>query len=253
MLRRNGESSVGRLGGSLAFHLMVAILLLPLASAGCTDFASDVVETPTCRDGDLACTSCHGDPDTGNPAPPRDIRDGTDPTTVAVGVHASHLGESTWRHTIACTECHRVPDRVNQAGHIDGGPAEVTWGPLAQADGAKPCWDRAAKTCAGTYCHGTTLLGSSTQQTVDTVPVWTSIDGRYTACGQSCHTNPPGGTHPVTTACAQCHGDVIDCYDPACPSSVIWADSSRHVNGIVDLIPTHLATIDPAEPEPEDF
>ncbi|MFH2010056.1 MAG: CxxxxCH/CxxCH domain-containing protein [bacterium] len=182
---------------------------------------------------DLACSDCHGSAD--NPAPPRDTEGRTDTSEVTVGAHQQHLGASDWRREIQCDECHVVPTAINDEGHIDAEPAELTWGPLASADSAAPAWDRAAVTCAGVYCHGSTLLGPNSGGSVSRTPEWTSVDGTYNDCGTTCHTTPPGDSHPDSTACGTCHGEVIASFDAADPGASVWNDASLHINGVVNL------------------
>ncbi len=176
----------------------------------------------------LTCTTCHGTDATG-PAPPLDTTGGNATSRRGVGAHASHLRASTWRAPIACTECHLVPAAVSATGHIDTAlPAELTWGTLATADTAAPSFD--GTRCTNTYCHGTTLMTGGTL----TVPSWTTVDGSQSACG-TCHGLPPGGTHPSTTSpCSTCH--------PTMNAAGTITDPSRHINGIVDVLPMTCTT-----------
>ena len=108
------------------------------------------------------------------------------------------------------------------AGHIDTAlPAELTWGPLAAADGAAPTFDGTG--CSSTYCHGETLLPGG----LLTEPSWTTVDGTQDACG-TCHGIPPGGSHPADTNCQNCHGDVIG-------AGLRFVDRTLHINGVVDV------------------
>jgi predicted CxxxxCH...CXXCH cytochrome family protein len=170
------------------------------------------------------CTSCHGDPATGNPAPPTGTRGETLTTQPAVGAHTAHLGASNWHRQVACEDCHVVP---TSSAHSDG-VATVSLGGLATADGATPQWSAGALTCAGTYCHGATLLGARPGGVTARTPAWTQVDGTFSACGASCHTNPPGGSHPQLGQCATCHPDVIDA------TGAIIAPA-RHIDGVVDV------------------
>ncbi|NOY91664.1 MAG: CxxxxCH/CxxCH domain-containing protein [Deltaproteobacteria bacterium] len=173
----------------------------------------------------LTCTSCHGSEADGTPAPPRDTSDRTDTSERTVGAHRSHLGPSDWHKEVQCEACHIVPDPVLggvwAVGHIDTPrPAEVTWGPLSTTDGATPDWS--GTTCSGVYCHGETLLPGGS----NTTPEWTTVDGTQAACG-TCHSTPPGGSHPNSTDCAGCH--------PTMGPGMTITDPSRHIDGVVDL------------------
>jgi predicted CxxxxCH...CXXCH cytochrome family protein len=165
-----------------------------------------------------ACNTCHGD-STSN-APPASLDRSTSTSVRGVGAHRSHLGTSAWHHEVRCDDCHVVPATLLAPGHIDTDvPAEITWNTLAVADGASPTWDRT--TCSGVYCHGATLLPGGTNRQ----PAWTTVDGSQAACG-TCHSLPPGGTHPALTNCPTCHGGVIG------PGGT-WTDPSLHIDGIV--------------------
>ena len=173
----------------------------------------------------MTCTSCHGDVAVG-PAPPTDTTGGTATSRRGVGAHASHLRSSTWRREIACTECHLVPAAVSAVGHIDTAlPAELTWGAVANADGASPAFN--GTTCTGTYCHGPTLMSGGTL----TTPTWARVDGLQAACG-TCHGIPPGGAHPSELNCNMCHSTVISA------AGIITAPA-LHVDGIVQRTNYH--------------
>ena len=118
-------------------------------------------------DGSGKCGACHGNGD--DPRPP-------------TGAHARHL--------FACETCHELP-----AGkHPLGGEVRMKLGALAARGGRRPAYDRATKTCAGTYCHEGS--GATTP-----APAWT---GGPTTC-TSCHGAPPPPPHPPQTDCASCH------------------------------------------------
>ncbi|MBI2897809.1 MAG: CxxxxCH/CxxCH domain-containing protein [Deltaproteobacteria bacterium] len=164
--------------------------------------------------GPEACGTCHG-AESDDPLP-------------ETGPHA--------KHEIYCDSCHRVPEHVDDDCHISdegcdpeielGGPG-ITFSGLAVQDGATPTFDRASKTCNGTYCH----VGGS--------PVWeereeplacdachetppdsharfervTKDEERGTLFCDTCHPVPPGDTHVDGTrdidlpdGCDACHG-----------------------------------------------
>ncbi|MEI8259121.1 MAG: CxxxxCH/CxxCH domain-containing protein, partial [Deltaproteobacteria bacterium] len=167
-----------------------------------------------------SCDSCHGS--SGQAAPPRDTAGHTAVTARGVGAHQNHLAASTWHAQISCTQCHAVPATLTAAGHIDTPlPAELTWGPIAMADGAMPSFN--GTTCTGSYCHGTTLQPGGTDMT----PAWTIVDGSQAYCG-SCHGLPPGGTHPSGRQCQICHSATMR-------TAFAFANPALHINGIVDV------------------
>jgi predicted CxxxxCH...CXXCH cytochrome family protein len=217
-------------GGLWPALLLGALLPTP----GCDDFESEPGENANCEPLALGCAECHGDPERGDPAPPVDTQGRNDTSEVTVGAHQAHLGTSDWHAELRCEDCHQVPAAVNAAGHIDGGPAELTWGALATTGDASPRFDRTATTCDGVYCHGTTLLGPNTGGAVSRTPLWTTVDGTYAQCGTTCHTLPPGGGHPANDQCQICHGDVISGFNASDPAASTWNQPLLHINGTVD-------------------
>ncbi|MBI5609750.1 MAG: hypothetical protein HY902_12830 [Deltaproteobacteria bacterium] len=178
----------------------------------------------------LACTTCHGDAASNNPAPPLGTKGETATTTKAVGAHAKHGGSSTWHRDVACTDCHSVPASMTHSN----GSVDLSWSSVASADQSVPAWNSATTTCSGNYCHGSSLLGAKAGGTVMRTPVWTKVDGSQAACGTTCHTLPPGGTHPQNNQCATCHTTVIASNDPA-TTPVKWADRKLHIDGKIDV------------------
>jgi predicted CxxxxCH...CXXCH cytochrome family protein len=178
------------------------------------------------------CTTCHGDPAAGNSAPPVGTHGESQTAQAAVGAHQQHLGTSAWHRSGQCVDCHVVPTSTEHAN----GQVDFAWGAPANADGASPAFTAADTTCTNVYCHGTTLLGPNAGGVVARTPVWTTVDGSFKACGTTCHTTPPGGSHPQSTACATCHGAVIASFTPGDPPTVTWADAQRHIDGTVDVV-----------------
>ena len=167
-----------------------------------------------------SCTACHGS-DAG-PAPPAALDGSTDTDSLGVGAHQAHLQGGTVRSGIACTECHTVPATVDAAGHLDGAPADLTWGELATDEGVQPEWDREAATCSTTYCHGATLSGGTHK-----TPVWTEDGPAVTSCA-SCHGFPPLAPHPQSFECRTCHPDTIQA------DGGIDIEGGFHINGEID-------------------
>lgn len=183
----------------------------------------------SCDDGTLAdglpadinCTSCHGSQD--NAAPPKSPDGATETNDPRVGAHQAHLTAGTLRAPLACDDCHIVPETLEDEGHVDYSPAEITWGPLATTGGQSPAWDRENATCASTYCHGTTMSGGE-----HTIPLWTKVDGSQITC-DSCHGFPPPSPHPQSEACHACHGDTVDA------AGELDVEGGLHINGSLQL------------------
>jgi|GEM_PF-5509990 len=162
------------------------------------------------------CGMCHGSGK--DPLPPMDTLGNSSTDAVGVGAHQAHAGPSSWHAEIACTECHVVPADDGDPGHNDTDlPAELVWGPLAEADGATPSWN--GTTC-NVYCHGATLPDAGTD------PPWTVVDGTYSLC-EACHGLPPAAPHPDETDCSACH--------PGIDAAQMITDPASHIDGIVQV------------------
>ncbi len=159
----------------------------------------------------LTCTSCHGN--AANAAPPRDTHDVTLRTARTVGAHQEHLSAESWRRLITCEDCHRVPATIDEPGHLDPSPAELTFGPVANAGNVSSSFN--GNTCT-TYCHGVTLSGGDLLD-----PDW--MTGPNIGCGR-CHGNPPPAPHPAVQPfqCATCHED-------------IFQQGTKHIDGTLDI------------------
>jgi predicted CxxxxCH...CXXCH cytochrome family protein len=198
------------------------------------------------------CTGCHGGP--ANPAPPPDLAGESSPSAAGVGAHQAHLtAPSHLSGPIACNECHQVPAEVSSAGHFAGHtpgdgpigmatvfPADPTVGVLAASAGASPRFDPTTVTCAGVYCHGGgTVLAADTTATLARAPVWTATGGL--ACGVSCHGLPPAFAPHLPTMtrfdCSGCHPRTIDPSGTIIISGPPGAETSAHINGILDVAP----------------
>lgn len=225
---------------------VVTIIGLASAYANCGG-GDDTTSTPTggaggdsCGDADpglgpfdAECADCHGV--VGNPAPPPCTMGLTDTTYPSVGAHQSHAGTSTWHREIGCGECHPVPSYYGDPcvpTHEDA-KVDIVWGPVAK----QGTYDELTATCSEVYCHGGTLEpdGAGGAPTIR-APKWTTVDGTQAGCTQSCHTHPPGGTHDVLTDCPTCHGEVISSFDETDPAASVFADPSKHIDGIHQAI-----------------
>lgn len=176
---------------------------------GSTDGGSQLVDGGT---GPLTCWSCHGSPN--QPAPPVDTHGVADRLARTVGAHREHVGTAYWHRTLVCEDCHHVPAIIEEPGHIDPSPAELTWGAVANAGNVSSSFN--GQTCT-TYCHGTTLAGGANTQ-----PPWTS--GPSPVLCNACHGFPPPPPHPRNSGygCPACHLDV-------------FAENEKHINGQLDV------------------
>ena len=119
-------------------------------------------------------------------------------------------------------------------------PADPAVGVLAATDGATPRWDPSALTCANVYCHGGgTRLAADVTPALDRAPRWTASGGL--TCGQACHGLPPAfSPHLPTmtrTDCASCHPRTVDPAGQIIISGAPGAETSAHMNGVLDGAP----------------
>lgn len=201
-----------------AWTAELALTILAVTSTAC--------ERSQLTDGlpaQMDCSSCHGA--AGNAAPPRALNGSNSTSDIGVGAHQIHMLGSEIAAPVACNECHPLPTDLLTHPDVNGGRAEMTFGPLASSSGATPEWDLNSATCKNTYCHGATLSGAENRAS----PVWTLVNGSQRRCS-SCHGNPPASPHP-TGACASCHGEVSG------PGSSI-INPKRHVDGVIDVSTT---------------
>jgi predicted CxxxxCH...CXXCH cytochrome family protein len=188
----------------------------------------------------VSCTMCHGGTDNATGAPPATTWGHAD-DPVRAGAHTSHVTASTLAPAFDCGVCHVKPVDALASGHIDGDTASVAFAGLATTTGVAPSWDRAAATCASTYCHGATLSGGTNTQ-----PSWTTVDGSQAACG-TCHGIPPSVLHPAVTggpsACNPCHPATVDASGAVIPPSA----GGKHLDGLVEAEGGHAPEwMDPA-------
>ncbi len=174
------------------------------------------------------CTMCHGGTDNQTGAPPKGLRGEISTTLLAVGAHTTHVEGSYVSNPFECTDCHIVPSGFTSPGHYDpDSVAELYWSLLA---GNASVWDRNARTCSQTYCHGNFDGGYSTN-----APNWTGPS--QSLCG-SCHdvgNNPDDlkGEHKKHVDgegfdCQLCHSTVVDSW-----LNIIGKD--KHVDGVYDV------------------
>lgn len=185
------------------------------------------------------CVVCHGGVEDLSGAPPLDLDDNTDASSLGVGAHTVHLNGAEYSNGFTCQQCHLVPASYADQGHADSElPAELTFGGLATLNGALPNWVRNSATCADSYCHGNWSLAKSESNNQfmyasesiegnNATPTWT--DATTVTCG-TCHDLPPQGhTAAGLNTCVGCHAAVIDA-----DGNII--DKSKHVNGMVNVL-----------------
>jgi predicted CxxxxCH...CXXCH cytochrome family protein len=166
------------------------------------------------------CDGCHGS--TANAAPPRDLEGNTATTFSTVGAHQSHLRDAGIFRVVACGDCHPVPAQTIAAGHANGTLDLVFSGP-AVAGGSVPAYSGGS--CANTTCHNPSVLTTSGNAGgMNTVPVWTLVDGTQNTCS-SCHGFPPPAPHIQNFACEGCHLDYA--------GGGRFSRPDQHVNGVV--------------------
>lgn len=204
-------------------RLPLALLALLAAGTGCYNERDPLTERGQ------ACTGCHGSgpgngPNGSAPPPGLWLFGGRSSTEVrGVGAHELHLQGGALAAPVSCDTCHLVPSEVDAPGHLDDDlPAELRFSGRANADQAQSSYDPRAGTCS-TYCHGATLAGGTQRE-----PLWTRVDGTQTGCN-ACHGFPPPAPHPQSSACAACHGQVVD------GKNAIVA-KALHVNGTVEVL-----------------
>ena len=209
---------------TISYSIPLGLCIVALSLTGCDlgEFNGEIpnpeVQPPPNIEPQLGCsTGCHGGPESS--APPNDNNGNDDPGLVTVGAHRKHLEVApTWYRKIACAECHVQYTALNDPGHLDDPPAELTFGDIATADNVAATWNGANCTV---YCHGTTMQGGETTQ-----PSWTD-SGPLDSC-VSCHGNPPPPPHPPGADCGGCHPTV----EPG--GSSVFLDPESHIDGKVD-------------------
>ena len=177
-----------------------------------------------------SCTTCHGQPPItntiGGPNGMPTNYTGNDATSPH-GPHAT-LGYS-------CNDCH------NGAAHQSGNFQQVfisTAGYMAARNGANPTYDKAARTCATTYCHSNGVItgrvsGAPAYKTVTWPGTKGTIIGTAAECA-SCHGAATGtlmatASHTAhissyTFGCKECHSNTA-------ASNTSLVAGGAHLNG----------------------
>ena len=204
--------------------------------------------------GTVQCEKCHGSAGTASTGTFK-LTNGTT-TSISSTLHVSHLNSThNWSSDIACTQCHAAVASVGTTGHIDSTlPAEITWGPLAAANGTPTNYTQVGQTCV-TWCHGGVSTNGIPQNkpTPRTVPAWTTAFPTTSTFGDAlgsastntgsgrcaqCHGFPPatsdhnGATLTGAKSCNSCHNHVSTVSDGA--NAVTFSDPTKHINGTID-------------------
>ncbi|MFL5271127.1 MAG: CxxxxCH/CxxCH domain c-type cytochrome, partial [Anaeromyxobacteraceae bacterium] len=162
-------------------------------------------------------------------APPIGTRGETATSTKAVGAHAAHLNQTTFRPApVSCGECHVVPAAGDKTHGNNA--LSMPFGTLARTGGAAATYNATTLSCATVYCHGGAGGTVSVQAGAASTPSWT---GTFTPgasslnCG-SCHPAlPTANAHPQRPDCGTCHaGATATAYN-----------SASHLNGVIDVLP----------------
>ncbi len=180
--------------------MIARLSLLFVALMGCEpqEAADGVPEATT-------CDACHRSADTPKSEP--DTSWETQIPQVVSDGHDLHQARG-----IGCEACHVVPAHVAEPAHIDDPPAEVVFSGKAVDGDAPATWNAETGQCAGTYCHGGTMVGG-----IRTAPGWT--DQAVGSLCNDCHGSPPdSGAHlrhfQKNVACQECHTVPISAAQP---------------------------------------
>lgn len=192
-------------------------------------------DTATCNrchgTGPDACVRCHGGTNNQTGAPPKSLRGDTTAITLGVGAHSRHMQGGSQADAGLCSDCHLTYTQVSDSGHFAlDSIAEITWHNISNKNGGAN-WNRTARTCGSTYCHGNFSGGKTAN-----APNWTGSN--QAACG-SCHDvgSSPSSLlwkhelHVTSFAleCSDCHASVVD-------TQLLVTNLNLHVNGAVDTL-----------------
>lgn len=182
------------------------------------------------------CTFCHGGLDNTTGAPPEDIDDQSEASTLSFQAHSRHV-ETNTHAAFDCTSCHVKPDELLSVGHLfDETPAiaEVSF-----LDGLSSKGKYAGNgSCSTLYCHGNGQ-GDNGSVTHTAAPL---------AC-DDCHPGPTSGRDAWGTmsgahedhlregiGCQSCHNDTTT-------TGTSIATPAKHVNGVKDFAPSSDTTL----------
>jgi predicted CxxxxCH...CXXCH cytochrome family protein len=230
------------------------------------------VWSATTTNNDNACLHCHGQgtgtgtalrADKFNAAPGFGgtgiSTDGnTAATDLRVGAHFLHLSSAAYMPKLKCNECHTVPSTPFEGNHMavnryNSSTLSFTQASTAVKYSKVPTFvagtAATAATCSNTHCHsGKTGTGSApTPSWNDTAYLTNNTRAATLVIGDctKCHAMPPtpgSGSHvsiaspvsgfPINTQCGgNCHTNLST---TATTYGAIFADKSKHVNGVVE-------------------
>lgn len=163
----------------------------------------------------MGCSGCHG------------VGTTTGVPNYTNGGSGVPLANSHAKHVTVAADCELCHTTVTATGAaIRAGSTLHTNGAIdvafnAAKAGATATWTAGTKTCANTYCHGSTLTGGTTKN-----PVWGAT---LTGCG-TCHGFPPAtGSHTGVTA-TQC----VNCHTHVNATGTGFTNAALHINGTID-------------------
>ena len=190
-----------------------------------------------------SCTTCHGESEAFNPAPPMDLSWKLTSASRGVGAHAAHLKGSDLMSPVLCGDCHTQPASVDAAGHLFDDAAnktsdlraEVIFGAAASKGGTTAAYDLATGACT-VSCHGGALADAGSQSK----PTWTGA--RKMDC-QSCHAAPHKSPAYGGADCSLCHQQVFkpcptggtSCFTVASGVELALVDKALHGDGKASL------------------
>ncbi|MSN26516.1 MAG: CxxxxCH/CxxCH domain-containing protein [Geobacter sp.] len=152
--------------------------------------------------------------------------------------HLAHAGSAPY--AFSCFECH------SGNKHATGNFQQVfisTNGTIAAIGGAVPMYNTASPgTCSNVYCHSNGAPAGGA--TVYKSPVWANAKGSIVGTAgecSACHdampaTNAHTGHLNNSFACALCHAATVS-------SNTVIKDTSKHVDGVKDVLFSGTATI----------
>lgn len=184
------------------------------------------------------CTFCHGGTDNPSGAPPRDIDNQSNTSTLSFQAHSAHVTASDTHDGFECSECHTTPTNVLSLGHVLVGDTTPGQAEVNFTDGLSQAASWNGQTCTNLYCHG---YAGQDNGSMD-------HDDAEAACG-SCH--PAGassedawedrmsGEHHEHlrrgASCSDCHGSTVN-------TNGVIINTQQHVNGTVDIsLPTGMS------------
>jgi len=101
------------------------------------------------------CAWCHGTKDPYMAAPPQDIDDNDDPSTISFTAHRAHAEDTPLHDKFKCHECHPEPTDALTTGHFfDDDTPGVAEMDFSHGLSAAATYSYDNGSCANLYCHG---------------------------------------------------------------------------------------------------